>query len=154
GARRGAAPLRERGLLRRIAATRLHLRATETSDPQQWTEKKASKELLGTKPGMAQGFEDEDQAGPVTVLRTSPCPEIEVRSTERDGNEAVQLGFGTVKRVNKPRAGHFAKAGIDPTRWLVEVQLAGEHAPGDAVTVDQFRAGEYVDVTGTSKGKG
>jgi len=91
---------------------------------------------------------------PVTVLRAGPCPVTQVRTVERDRYAAVQLGFGAVKRANKPLAGHFAKAGVEPTRHLVELPLAGAHAPGEVVTVDVFRTGELVDVTGTSKGTG
>jgi len=114
----------------------------------------ATKGILGTKLGMTQIFDDEGRVVPVTVVKAGPCPVTQVRSAGRDGYGAVQLGFGVTKRVNKPLAGHFAKAGVQPTRWLVEMQLAGEHAPGEAVTVGQFIAGEYVDVTGISKGKG
>ena len=116
----------------------------------------ASKGILGTKLGMTQVFDEEARVVPVTVVRAGPCPVTQVRTVERDGYAAVQLGFGEVKvkRVNKPLAGHFAKAGVEPTRHLVEFELAGEHSPGDIVTAEQFRAGEYVDVTGTSKGKG
>jgi large subunit ribosomal protein L3 len=105
---------------------------------------------------MTQVFDEEARVVPVTVVRAGPCPVTQVRTVERDGYAAVQLGFGEVrvKRVNKPLAGHFAKAGVEPTRHLVEFELAGEHSPGDIVTAEQFRAGEYVDVTGTSKGKG
>lgn len=113
-----------------------------------------SKGILGTKLGMTQVFDDEARVVPVTVLRAGPCPVTQVRTVGRDGYAAVQLGFGAVKRVNKPLAGHFAKAGVEPTRWLVEFELDGSYKPGDLVTVEQFTPGEYVDVTGTSKGKG
>jgi large subunit ribosomal protein L3 len=109
---------------------------------------------LGTKLGMTQVFDDDGRVVPVTVVRAGPCPVTQVRTEQRDGYDAVQLGFGAVKRVNKPLAGHFAKAGVEPTRHLVEFALAGEHAPGDVVTVGDFRTGELVDVTATSKGKG
>ncbi|MBA3373864.1 MAG: 50S ribosomal protein L3 [Actinomycetota bacterium] len=116
----------------------------------------ASKGILGTKLGMTQVFDEEARVIPVTVVRAGPCPVTQVRTVERDGYAAVQLGFGEVrvKRVNKPLAGHFAKAGVEPTRHLVEFEMAGEYNPGDVVTAEQFRIGEYVDVTGTSKGKG
>jgi len=114
----------------------------------------ATKGILGTKLGMTQVFDDEARVIPVTVLRAGPCPVTQVRTAERDGYAAVQLGFGVRKRPNKPLAGHFAKAGVDPTRHLVEFALAGDHTPGEIVTVDQFRVGELVDVTATSKGKG
>jgi large subunit ribosomal protein L3 len=114
----------------------------------------ASRGILGTKLGMTQVFDDEARVIPVTVVRAGPCPVTQVRTDERDGYTAVQLGFGTVKRVNKPLAGHFAKAGVEPTRHLVEFSLGGDHAPGEVVTVSDFRAGELIDVTATSKGKG
>jgi len=91
---------------------------------------------------------------PVTVVRAGPCPVVGVRTLARDGYAAVQLGFGATKRVNKPLAGHFRTAGVAPTRYLVEVELAGDYKPGDQVTVGQFAIGELVDVSGRSKGKG
>lgn len=114
----------------------------------------ATRGILGTKLGMTQVFDDEARVVPVTVVRAGPCPVTQVRTLARDGYNAVQLGFGAVKRVNKPLAGHFAKAGVEPTRHLVEFELDGELALGALVGVDQFRVGMYVDVTGTTKGKG
>jgi large subunit ribosomal protein L3 len=114
----------------------------------------ATKGILGTKLGMTQIFDDEGRVIPVTVLRAGPCPVTQVRTKERDGYNAVQLGFGEVKKINKPLAGHFAKAGVEPTRHLVEFDLDGEHSVGDMITVDIFTQGQLVDVTGTSKGKG
>ena len=114
----------------------------------------ATKGILGTKLGMTQIFDEEGRVVPVTVIRAGPCPVTQVRSVERDGYRGVQLGYGSVKRTNKPLAGHFAKAGVPPTRHLVEFELAGEHRPGDAVTVEAFTAGELVDVSARSKGKG
>jgi large subunit ribosomal protein L3 len=114
----------------------------------------ANKGILGTKLGMTQIFDEEGRVVPVTVVRAGPCPVTQVRTVERDGYAGVQLGYGEVKRVNKPLAGHFAKAGVEPTRYLVELDLDGEHTVGDTVSVGQFAVGEYVDVTGKSKGKG
>lgn len=114
----------------------------------------ASKGILGTKLGMTQVFDDEGRVFPVTVVKAGPCPVTQVRTVERDGYAAVQLGFGETKRVNKPLSGHFAKAGVAPTRYLVEFELDGEFAAGQTVTVDQFAPGQLVDVTGRSKGKG
>jgi large subunit ribosomal protein L3 len=114
----------------------------------------ATKGILGTKLGMTQIFDDEGRVIPVTVLRAGPCPVTQVRTKERDGYAAVQLGFGEVKKINKPLAGHFRKAGVEPTRHLVEFELEGEHNPGDIVTVDIFTQGQLVDVTAKSKGKG
>ncbi|HVM21611.1 MAG TPA: 50S ribosomal protein L3 [Egibacteraceae bacterium] len=113
-----------------------------------------TKGILGTKLGMTQIFDDEGRVVPVTVVRAGPCPVTQVRTKERDGYDAVQLGFGEVKKVNKPLAGHFRKAGVEPTRHLVEFELEGDHSPGDVVTVDIFTQGQLVDVTARSKGKG
>lgn len=113
-----------------------------------------SKGILGTKLGMTQIFTDDNTVVPVTVLRAGPCPVTQVRTEQRDGYRALQLGFGRVKRATKPLAGHFAAAGVEPTRHLVEVAFDEEHALGDVITVDIFRAGELVDVTARSKGKG
>jgi large subunit ribosomal protein L3 len=112
------------------------------------------KGILGEKLGMTQVFGDDGEIVPVTVLKAGPCPVTAVRSRERDGYDAVQLGYGAVKRVNKPLAGHFAKAGVEPVRRLRELDLDGEWKPGDMVTVSEFTVGELVDVTGRSKGKG
>jgi large subunit ribosomal protein L3 len=112
------------------------------------------KGILGTKLGMTQVFTDDNQVVPVTVLRAGPCPVTQVRTVERDGYRALQLGFGKAKRANKPLAGHFSAAGVEPTRHLVEVAFDEDHQIGDVITVDIFRAGELVDVTARSKGKG
>lgn len=114
----------------------------------------STRAILGTKLGMTQIFDEDGRVVPVTVVKAGPCPVVQVRTPERDGYSAVQLGFGAVKRVNKPLAGHFAAAGVEPTRRLMEVTLAGDHTPGDIITVELFTVGEYVDVTGRSKGKG
>jgi large subunit ribosomal protein L3 len=103
---------------------------------------------------MTQIFDEEGRIVPVTVVRAGPCPVTQVRTKERDGYDSVQLGFGETKKVNKPLAGHFAKAGVEPTRHLVEIPLQGNYNPGDVVNVDIFTQGQLVDVTGTSKGKG
>ncbi len=114
----------------------------------------STKGILGTKVGMTQVFDTEGRVVPVTVVRAGPCPVVQVRTSERDGYAAVQLGYGRARKVNQPLAGHFSKAGVAPTRHLVELRLPGEHQPGDELTVEQFRQGERVDVTGVGKGKG
>lgn len=115
----------------------------------------SSKGILGTKLGMTQVFDDEGRVVPVTVVRAGPCPVVQVRTRERDGYAALQLGFGEpTRRVPKPLLGHFRKAGVEPTRRLMEVEVDGDLQPGDVVTVEQFRVGELVDVTGKTKGKG
>lgn len=114
--------------------------------------------ILGRKLGMTQVFGEDDNVVPVTVIEAGPCTVAQVKTTATDGYEAVQLGFGDIKesKVNKPMAGHFAKAGVAPTRWLREVRVedASEHAVGETVTVEGFADVEKVDVTGVSKGKG
>ncbi len=112
------------------------------------------KGILGTKLGMTQVFTDDNEVVPVTVLRAGPCPVTQVRTKERDGYRALQLGFGRARRTSKPLAGHFDAAGVEPTRYLMEVAFDADHEPGDVITVDIFRAGELVDVTARSKGKG
>ena len=114
----------------------------------------ASKGIVGQTLGMTQVFDADSRVVPVTVITAGPCPVVQVRTVERDGYSAVQLGYGTAKRPNKPLAGHFAKAGVTPTRHLVEMEIAADVSVGEQVTVDQFAAGELVDVTARSKGKG
>lgn len=112
------------------------------------------KGILGIKLGMTQVFTDDNEVVPVTVLRAGPCPVTQVRTIERDGYRALQLGYGRARRASKPLAGHFAAAGVEPTRYLMEVAFDEDHQPGDVITVDVFRVGELVDVTARSKGKG
>jgi large subunit ribosomal protein L3 len=117
----------------------------------------ASKGILGVKLGMTQVFDDEHRVVPVTVVQAGPCTVTQVKTPETDGYTAVQLAYGTKKHVNKPLAGHLAKAKLDSARVLAELRLEeGTELPelGSTVSVDTFAAGEVVDVTGTSKGKG
>jgi large subunit ribosomal protein L3 len=120
--------------------------------------RKQVKGVLGTKLGMTQVFGADGKIVPVTVVETKSCVVTGVRSPEADGYSAVQLGYGEIdpRKVNKPRAGVFAKAGVTPRRYLVEVRTddAAEYTPGQEVTAETFSAGELVDVTATSKGKG
>jgi len=111
------------------------------------------KGILGTKVGMTQVWKN-DRAVPVTVILAGPCPVVQRRTADKDGYEAVQLGFQTQKaqRVNKPMKGHFAKSGVEPVKFLRE--LRGFAPESDTVTVGIFNTGEVVDVTGTSKGHG
>jgi large subunit ribosomal protein L3 len=117
-----------------------------------------SKGILGTKLGMTQIFDENSRVVPVTVIQAGPCTVTQLKSPERDGYAAVQLAYGDVKprRVTKPVAGHFAKAGVEPRRHLVELRTAdaGEYALGQELKVDVFAEGERVDVVGVSKGKG
>lgn len=119
------------------------------------------KAILGRKIGMTQIFDEAGQAVPVTVIEAGPCVVVQKKTVETDGYNAVQLGFGEKKeqRVNKPLLGHFRRAGVKPVRFLREVRfgdgdaLAGLEV-GAEVKADIFEAGEYVDVTGVTKGKG
>ena len=114
--------------------------------------------ILGRKIGMTQVWDEDDNVVPVTVILAGPCTVSQVKTKETDGYDAVQIGFGDIKakKVNKPMAGHFAKAGVEPMRYLREVRVedASEYKPGDQVTVADFADVKSVDVIGTSKGKG
>lgn len=115
--------------------------------------------ILGRKVGMTQLFDEQGCAIPVTVIEAGPCPVVQRKTREKDGYEAIQIGFGHQKpsRVNKPLAGHFKKAGVKPSKYLREVRLDGEavdYKPGQEIKVDIFNEGELVDVVGTSIGKG
>jgi large subunit ribosomal protein L3 len=116
------------------------------------------KGVLGEKLGMTQVFDDEGRIVPVTVVQAGPCVVTRVRTTEQDGYTAVQLGYGQIdpRKVNKPRTGTFEKAGVTPRRYLAELRTddATEYDLGQEITVTVFEAGQKVDVTGKSKGKG
>lgn len=119
----------------------------------------AIKGILGHKLGMTQVFDEENRVVPVTVVAAGPVVVTAIRTQEKDGYNAVQLAFGAVdpRRVNKPRAGHFAKAGVTPRRYLVELRTdaVADYTVGQELTAAEvFAAGAVVDVTGTSKGKG
>lgn len=114
--------------------------------------------ILGRKLGMTQYFQDDGTLCGVTVVEAGPCVVCQVRTVEKDGYDAVQLGFEDrpERLVRKPQSGHFKKAGVAPKRFLREERLAApaKLAVGDAVKVDSFKAGDYVDVVGTTKGRG
>ncbi|TWP46360.1 50S ribosomal protein L3 [Lentzea tibetensis] len=116
------------------------------------------KGILGTKLGMTQVFDENNRIVPVTVVRAEPNVVTQVRTTEKDGYAAVQLAYGAIdpRKVNKPVAGHFTKAGVTPRRHLVELRTlnASEYTVGQEITAEVFEAGAVVDITGTSKGKG
>lgn len=120
------------------------------------TIERSVKGVLGTKLGMTQLWDDANKIVPVTVIQAGPCVVTQVRTPETDGYSAVQLGFGAVKNVNKPQAGHFERAGVTPRRHLVELRTsnASEYTLGQEITADVFAGGDYVDVTGVTKGKG
>lgn len=116
------------------------------------------KAILATKVGMTQIFNDEGQLIPVTVLQAGPCTVTQVKTEENDGYAAVQVGFGEIreKLVNKPEKGHFAKAGVDVKRFVKEFRFenAAEYAVGQEIKADIFAAGDHIDATAISKGKG
>ena len=118
----------------------------------------ASKAIVGEKVGMTQVWDGENRAVPVTVVRVPPVRVVRVKTTERDGYSALQVTFGTVKagRLNKPQAGVFAKAGVEPGRRLVELRLddSGGYTVGQELTVGVLAAGDKIDVTAVSKGRG
>jgi large subunit ribosomal protein L3 len=101
---------------------------------------------------------DNNKVVPVTVVQAGPCVVTQVRTPDKDGYAAVQLAYGAInpRKVNSPRAGHFARAGVAPRRHMVELRTtdAGEYTLGQEVTADVFAAGQPVDVTGRTKGKG
>ena len=114
--------------------------------------------IYGKKIGMTQIFDENDNVVPVTVIVAEPNKVCQVKTTATDGYEAVQMGFGAIKekKVNKPMAGHFAKQGTAPVRYLREGRVAdaSKYSIGDEITVEAFAEVAKVDVTGTSKGKG
>jgi len=115
--------------------------------------------LLGKKVGMTQLLQDDGTVVPVTVIQAGPCVVVQKKTKQKDGYDAVQLGFVEFvkpKRVNKPMTGHFKKNNAAPVRFVREVALQGDDAsnPGDKVMVDIFNANELVHVIGTSKGRG
>ena len=116
------------------------------------------KGLIGKKIGMTQFFDEKGNVIPVTVLEVGPCAVVQKKTAEKDGYNALQLGYGDVKlsRVNKPMKGHFAKADVAPKKVLKEFRLddTDAHNVGDIIKADVFAAGEKVDVCGTGKGKG
>ena len=116
------------------------------------------KGLIGKKIGMTQIFDENGLVIPVTVIEAGPCVVAQVKTSETDGYNAIQLGFGDVKakHINKPKMGHFEKSKLDPKKHLREFRLddISSFKVGDEVKADIFAAGEKVDIQGTSKGKG
>jgi large subunit ribosomal protein L3 len=114
--------------------------------------------ILGTKLGMTQVFDETGQVVPVTVVQAGPCVVTAVRTPDNDGYSAVQIGFGEInpRKVTKPVAGLFEKAGVTPRRYVAEIRTEGasEYTLGQELTAELFAAGQRVDVTGKSKGKG
>ena len=118
----------------------------------------ATKAIVGEKVGMTQVWDDQNRLIPVTVVRVLPARVVQVKTADRDGYSALQVTYGTVKesRLNKPDAGHFAKAGVAPGKRLVELRIddTSAYEIGQEFGVDVLAAGEKIDVTAVSKGKG
>ena len=118
----------------------------------------ASKAIVGEKVGMTQVWDDENRIVPVTVVRVEPCRVVQVKTGETDGYSAIQVTFGAKNpdKLSQPEQGHFNKAGVDPGHKLVELRLddVSEYAVGQELTAEVLEAGELVDVTSVSKGKG
>lgn len=122
------------------------------------TSKRTTQGVLGEKLGMTQVFDANNRMVPVTVVKAGPCVVTQIRTADNDGYSAVQIAYGAIdpRKVTKPVAGHFAKAGVPPRRHLVELRTAdaASYELGQEVTAEIFAAGARVDVVGTSKGKG
>ena len=117
-----------------------------------------NKAIIGKKLGMTQIFSADGKVIPVTVVEAGPCPVVQIKTVGNDGYEAVKVGFGNVdeKRVNKPDAGQFKKVGVAPLKVLKEFRLdnVSAYTVGQVITVDTFAAGDKVDITGITKGRG
>jgi len=116
------------------------------------------KGILGKKLGMTQYYTPGGEAVAVTVIEAGPCVVVQKKTKENDGYEAIQVGFGAKpeRLVNKPLKGHFARAGVEPCRYLREFRVAdaAAYSVGQEIKVDIFSPGERVDITGTTKGRG
>jgi large subunit ribosomal protein L3 len=119
---------------------------------------KQQKGILGEKLGMTQVWDESNKLVPVTVVKAGPCVVTQVRTPDKDGYDAVQIAFGAIdpRKVNKPLAGHFAKAGVPPRRHVTEIRTAdaSTYTVGQEITAEVFEAGQTVDVIGVSKGHG
>ena len=118
----------------------------------------AIKGILGKKLGMTQAFDSNNKIVPVTVVEAGPCVVTQIRTIEKDGYTAVQLAFGAIdpRKVSKPESGRFAKAGVTPRANVAELRVSNtdSYSVGQELKADVFTAGDFVDATGTSKGKG
>ena len=114
------------------------------------------KAILATKVGMTQIFNEDGVLTPVTVLQAGPCVVTQIKTMDNDGYEAVQVGFGDKREalVNKPMKGHFEKAGVSCKRFVREFKLEGDYELGQEIKADVFAAGDKIDATAISKGKG
>ncbi len=128
-----------------------------TTQPQERTGRVVTG-VLGEKLGMTQVWDGDNKLVPVTVIKAGPCVVTQVRDEATDGYAAVQIAYGAIdpRKVNQPMTGHFAKAGVTPRRHLIELRTANAdtYAVGQEITVEAFEAGQFVDVTGVTKGKG
>jgi len=117
-----------------------------------------NKGILARKVGMTQIYDEAGRSIPVTILEAGPCTVISKRVPDKEGYQALQVGFKPAKenRLNNPQRGHFKKAGVKPLKYIKELRLdsAAEYEVGQEIKADIFAAGEFVDVTGVSKGKG
>ncbi|MCI8965957.1 MAG: 50S ribosomal protein L3, partial [Clostridia bacterium] len=117
-----------------------------------------NKAIIGRKIGMTQIFDENGVVIPVTVIEAGPCKVVQLKTTETDGYNAVQLGYGEIKekKVNKPQKGHFTKGNVEPTKHLREFRMSdvSNSKVGDEIKVDIFTAGDMVDIQGKTKGKG
>ncbi len=116
------------------------------------------KGILGTKLGMTQIFDEDNRVVPVTVVEAGPCVVTQIRTKETDGYTAIQIAYGDIdpRKVKKPQVGHFQKAGVTPRRHVAEIRMddVSGYELGQEVTAAIFEGVTFVDVTGTSKGKG
>ena len=116
------------------------------------------KAIIGRKVGMSQIFDENGKVIPVTVIEAGPCVVVQKKTAEKDGYNAVQLGYEDIpeRKLTKPEMGHLNKAGVAPKKYLREFDLenAAELNAGDIIKADTFKKGDFVDVTGTTKGKG
>ncbi|MBM4177863.1 MAG: 50S ribosomal protein L3 [Ignavibacteria bacterium] len=113
--------------------------------------------ILGRKLGMTSIFTEDGTFVPCTVIEAGPCPVVQIKTKERDGYDSVQIGYEPIaeRKVNRPRAGHFAKHDVEATRHLKEFrQLVDKVKSGDIVTVESFAEGDKIKISATSKGKG
>jgi large subunit ribosomal protein L3 len=118
----------------------------------------AQKAIVGQKVGMTQIWDDENRVVPVTVVKVAPCRVVQIKTPDNDGYSALQVTFGDrqATKLNKPAAGHFAKAGVAPGVQLVELRIddVSAYNVGQEIAVDILQPGEFIDVTGVSRGKG
>ena len=118
----------------------------------------AHKAIVGRKVGMTQVWDEDNRMVPVTVVEVTPCRVVQVKTPQTDGYSAIQVTLGTkdARKLSKPEAGHFARAGVAPGTELVELRLddVSEYSVGQELGADVFEAGESIDAIGTSKGKG